>query len=86
MNKNDYEVDSSSVGLFSASFIVALSWNEIFTVVSPHLVTTDTESNMEKILVNFMKKKYEEELENLLKEDNLAELYGFKLDELVSKP
>ena len=57
-----------------------LSWNEIFTVISPYLVTEDTESTMEIVLVSFMKKKYSEELEELRSEDSIDELYGFKLD------
>ena len=57
-----------------------LSWNEIFTVVSPYLVTENTETTMEVALVNFIKKKYEEEVEKIRKEDNLVQFYSFKLD------
>ncbi len=57
-----------------------LSWNEIFTVISPYLVTEDTESTMVVVLINYMKKKYDVELEALRNKDSLVELYGFKLD------
>ena len=35
---------------------------------------------MEVALVNFIKKKYEEEVEKIRKEDNLVQFYSFKLD------
>ena len=57
-----------------------LSWNEIFTAISPYLVTEDSETTMVLVLINYMKRKYGVELEELRSEDKLVELYGFKLD------
>lgn len=72
--------DNDELQTYDCALSFELSWNEIFTVISPYLVTENTEQVMGNALVISIKNKYEEELHDYQMSQSYDALRLFKLD------